>query len=67
MVKCINKTCKNKSYVPKNMLQRNKIKEIICDSCAKKVQRKILGSMSKTEFESMVKKVNLKEVYARMK
>ena len=40
MIPCINKGCKNKSYVPKTMVQRHKIKDIICNSCAGKVQEK---------------------------
>jgi len=67
MVKCINKNCKNKSYVPKKYFVKNKIKEIICNSCAQKVQKKILGSMSKTQFERMIKEVNLEEVNAQIR
>ena len=38
MLPCINKRCKNKSYVPKKIVEKGKLKSIICNSCAMKVQ-----------------------------
>lgn len=52
MLPCINKACKNKSYVPRRMVEKNKLKDIICHPCAMKAQKDYF-KLSKREREKI--------------
>ena len=59
MLPCINKGCNNKSYVPKRMVEKHKIKDIICNSCAGKVQEDYL-KLSSREKKKLEVEADLK-------
>ena len=55
MIKCVN--CKNRTYVPKTMVKRHKIKNSLCGNCATKIQNKFkkLSEKEITRFASSYK------------
>lgn len=59
MLPCINKGCRNMSYVPKRYVEKYKMKEIICNNCSSKVQKNYLklSSRERKKLEAEADKI----------